>query len=150
MSEATDRSVLRRVLEIAREEIGTREVPGPEHNPRILEYHQTTQLRAVQDEVPWCSAFVNWVLKQAGIDGTNNSMARSFLKWGSPLKSPVPGCVVILKRGRAPFGHVGFFVSWARPGLIEVLGGNQSDQVKVSVYRDSDVLGYRRYPSTAA
>lgn len=144
MSQATDRSVLQRVLEIARAELGTKEIPGAGHNPRILEYHQTTQLQALRDEVPWCSAFVNWCLAQAGIEGTGSPMARSFLGWGAPLDHPLPGCVVVLKRGRAPFGHVAFFVRWVKPGLIEVLGGNQSDEVRLSVYRDSDVLGYRR------
>lgn len=143
MSDATEKTSLQRVLEIAKAEIGTKEKPGKEDNPRILEYHQTTRLKAVKDEVPWCSAFVNWVLKQAGIEGTGNPMARSFLKWGSPLKSPVPGCVVVLKRGPAPFGHVAFFIRRSRVGFVDVLGGNQSDQVKISTYRETDVLGYR-------
>ena len=133
MSEAKQRTTLERVLAIATAEIGTKEKPGTASNPRILEYHQATSLKAAQDEVAWCSAFVNWVLKEAGIPGTNSSMARSFLKWGSPLKSPVPGCVVVLKRGKAPFGHVALFVRWVKAGFIEVLGGNQSDQVKLSV-----------------
>lgn len=143
MSDATEKTSLQRVLEIAKAEIGTKEKPGKEDNPRILEYHQTTRLKAVKDEVPWCSAFVNWALKQAGIEGTGNPMARSFLKWGSPLKSPVPGCVVVLKRGPAPFGHVAFFIRRSRVGFVDVLGGNQSDQVKISTYRETDVLGYR-------
>lgn len=143
MSEAREKTILQRVLEIAKAEIGTREKAGKDDNPRILEYHQATSLKAVHDEVAWCSAFVNWVLKEAGIEGTGNPMARSFLAWGSPLKSPVPGCIVILKRGPAPFGHVAFFVRYSKAGLIDVLGGNQSDQVKVSTYRERDVLGYR-------
>lgn len=143
MSDTTSQTALQRVLEIARAEIGTKEMPGKAANPRILEYHQNTKLRAISDEIAWCSAFVNWVLKQAGIEGTDSSMARSFLKWGFPLKSPIPGCVVVLKRGKPPFGHVAFFVRRVQTGFIEVLGGNQSDQVKTSAYRESDVLGYR-------
>ena len=143
MTETMEKTTLQRVLEIARAEIGTKEKPGKDDNPRILEYHQTTSLKAVHDEIAWCSAFVNWVLRQAGIEGTGNHMARSYLKWGSPLKSPVAGCVVVLKRGAAPFGHVAFFVRRSKAGFIEALGGNQSDQVKISAFRESDVLGYR-------
>jgi len=148
MSATTEKSTLQRVLEIARAETGTKEMQGKSTNPRILEYHQTTKLKAVSDEVAWAAAFVNWVLKQAGIEGTDSSLARSFLRWGSPLRSPVPGCIVILKRGPAPFGHVAFFVRRAQAGFIEALGGNQADQVKISAYRESDVLGYRVPDST--
>jgi len=77
MSNTTEKSAFQRVLEIARAEIGTKEMQGKTANPRILEYHQTTKLKALSDEVAWCSAFVNWVLKQAGIEGTDSSLARS-------------------------------------------------------------------------
>ena len=49
-------------------------LPG-QHNARILEYHQTTTLRATDDETPWCSSFVNWVLTQSGRRGTNSAAA---------------------------------------------------------------------------
>jgi len=38
------------------------EIPGSDHNQRILEYHATTTLPsgdAGRDETPWCSSFVN-------------------------------------------------------------------------------------------
>jgi uncharacterized protein (TIGR02594 family) len=127
---------------IAIQEMGQREVQGGE-NPRILEYHTATTLRAKDDETPWCSAFVNWCMKQAGIQGTNLANARSWLKWGVSLIKPKQGCVVILRRGTPPSGHVCFFDSFAPDGKIVCLGGNQSDKVKFSVYKTADVLGYR-------
>ncbi|MBU5614452.1 peptidoglycan-binding protein [Geomonas sp. Red51] len=54
-------------LKIAAAEVGQREFPGSPANPRIIMYHGATSLRATSDEVAWCSAFVNWCLKQAGI-----------------------------------------------------------------------------------
>lgn len=39
-------------------------------------------------------------------------------------------------------GHVGFYVGGGA-GSIRVLGGNQSDRVKVSVFPTSMLLGYR-------
>ncbi|CAN5284894.1 hypothetical protein BH24ACT7_BH24ACT7_15630 [soil metagenome] len=51
-------------LAIARREMDTEvdEIPGSDHNQRILEYHATTTLPsgdAGRDETPWCSSFVN-------------------------------------------------------------------------------------------
>ena len=40
-------------FDIARDELGTDEIPGPVHNERILEYHSTTTLNASDDETPW-------------------------------------------------------------------------------------------------
>lgn len=131
--------------EFARNEIGQKEVPGSGNNPRIVEYHATTSLKATSDEVSWCSSFVNWCVKQAGLRGTNSAAARSWLDWGKVLDKPVEGCIVIFKRGAPPSGHVAFYVKDVSSELIQVLGGNQSDQVKMSNYKKSDVLGYRTY-----
>lgn len=128
--------------EIAKGEIGQTEVPGQKHNPRVVEYHQATSLQATSDEVPWCSSFVNWCFKTAGQKGTGSAAARSWLNWGDQLKQPIEGCVVVLRRGAPPSGHVGFFVR-QQGAVVYVLGGNQSDQVKISAYKASDVLSYR-------
>lgn len=128
--------------QIAVREIGEREAAGSENNPRVLEYHDATTLSANQDSVPWCSSFVNWCFKEAGIDGTKSAMARSWLKWGKEVKRPYKGCVVVFSRGLPPSGHVGFFVEESN-GLIGCLGGNQSDMVNISYYPKSRVLGYR-------
>jgi uncharacterized protein (TIGR02594 family) len=129
-------------LVVAKNELGTKEIPGDRDNPRILEYHRATSLAASDDETPWCAAFVNWVFKQVNIPGTNSAMARSFLQWGRAIMNPVPGCVVVFARGAYPSGHVAFFLSRSG-GFVTVLGGNQSNQVKISEYPASDVLGYR-------
>ena len=52
--------------QVAKKEKGTREFPGPKSNKRILEYHSTCKMKADSDEVPWCSAFVNWCYIMAG------------------------------------------------------------------------------------
>ena len=130
--------------EIATGEIGTKEIHGDPDNERIVEYHQTTSLKATDDETPWCSSFVNWCITKAGLKGTNSAAARSWLKWGTPVDIPKVGDLVIFTRGKSPTsGHVAFFVKSAG-NLVYVLGGNQSDQVKVSPYKRSDVIGYRR------
>ncbi|WP_224984859.1 TIGR02594 family protein [Geomonas agri] len=65
---------------IARKEIGQKEVAGHRDNPRILSYHATTTLKATDDETPWCSSFVNWCLKQAGVKGTDSAAATSWVE----------------------------------------------------------------------
>lgn len=130
-------------LEAALLELGdaVREVPGDKDNPRIVEYHATTTLRATDDETPWCSSFVNWCVIQAGLRGTNSAMARSWLKWGREC-GPTLGAVVVLSRGEPPAGHVGFFVG-QRWGRVFVIGGNQGNAVSVARYPADRVLGYR-------
>ena len=129
-------------MSVARKELGQSEIVGERDNPRILEYHTATTLRATDDETPWCASFVNWVLAQSGCQGTNKANARSFLEWGDTLSSPQPGCVVVLKRGAPPQGHVGFLTDH-EPEYVWVLGGNQGNQVSVARFSKRDVLGYR-------
>ena len=130
-------------LEIAAGELGIKEIMGLKHQPRILEYHKATSLKASEDETPWCSAFVNWVMLQHGVKGTDSALARSWLAWGVPLDKPYKGCVIILRRGTQPWqGHVGFYLS-EEFGVYRVLGGNQGNAVSIKSYNVSDLLGFR-------
>ena len=135
-----------RWLQIAQQEEsrGVHEVSGAQHNPRILEYHQTTSLGASTDETAWCSAFVNWCIRQAGVVGTNRANARSWLSWGHALVTPRYGCVTVLWRG-APNGwqgHVGFYIR-ETGSHVYMLGGNQGNAVNVRPYPKRRLLGYR-------
>src|SRR5258707_11602572 len=51
------------------------------NNPRILEYFTATTLHTKKESTSWCSAFVNWCMRQSGIAGTRSAAARSWLKW---------------------------------------------------------------------
>jgi uncharacterized protein (TIGR02594 family) len=106
------------------------------------------------DEVPWCSAFANYICWLARLPRSKNLRARSWLTVGRgiSLDEAEAGDIVVIKRGagdqpgpeviNAP-GHVGFYAG--RFGeFIEILGGNQSDTVKVSRYPASKLLGVRR------
>jgi uncharacterized protein (TIGR02594 family) len=135
-------------LQIAVEELGTREIAGDEHNPRIVQYHQATTLKATTDEVPWCASFVNWCLQEGGSIGSRSAAARSFQTWGLPVKISVNprlgmGSIIVLRRGSNPRqGHVGFYVG-RLPGYVLVLGGNQSNRVQVDAYPFGQILGCR-------
>lgn len=140
---------------IAQAEAGIREIAGTKHTKRIIEYHSTTTLGAKTDEVPWCSSFVNWVVIQAGIKGTNNALAKSWITWGVKVVNPTPGVITVIKRkdknknldtttGSSTGYHVGFFQS-STATTITLLGGNQSNQVKSSTFylKSYEVVAYR-------
>lgn len=141
--------------EIAQAEMGVKEILGADKNhQRILDYHATTTLGAKTDEVPWCSSFVNWVMKQSGIQGTNNALAKSWVDWGIEVNTPKRGDIVVIKRinkksdsytGSSSGYHVGFYVT-ANKVVISILGGNQGNSVKKSNFmlRSYEVVAYRR------
>jgi uncharacterized protein (TIGR02594 family) len=140
-------------MTIAEAEIGVRENAAVgQHNKRILEFHKATSLRATEDEVPWCSSFVNWVMVESGRTGTKSAAAKSWLNWGTEV-SPRSGAVTVIKKkvggadkatGSSSGFHVAFFVS-ATETHLRLLGGNQSDSVKYSNFQLSkyDVKGCR-------
>lgn len=130
-------------MSIALAEVGQEEVVGAASNPRIVEYHQSTKLKATDDDVPWCAAFVNWVLMQAGLPVTKSAAALSFLDWGLKVKTPKYGDLVVFDYGNGR-GHVGFYVG-ERGGKISVLGGNQDDSVNVKQFTSNAYdIEYRR------
>lgn len=129
-------------LAVAENETGVTEIPGPLSEPRIDEYLATVGM-AADDDIPWCAAFCNWCLMMAGNHGTGRPNARSFLEWGVAQDAPQIGSVVVLRRGNSTWqGHVGFYLS-SDETTVELLGGNQSNQVCVRRYPLADVLGYR-------
>lgn len=128
-------------MDIAKAEIGVREISGESDNPRIVAYHQAATLKAKDDETAWCSSFVCWVLDKAGYDHTNNAWARSYLDYGIKLDKPKYGCIVVYRRG-ADMGHVHFY-DHEKDGVIYGIGGNQDNMVNLKGYGKGDVLGYR-------
>lgn len=132
-------------MDIARNEIGQNEIAGSRDNPRIVEYHGTTSLNASDDETPWCASFVNWVMEQAGMAGTDSAAAISWADWGqaSELK---PGAVVVIQNRQTGQHHVGFFAEGG-PGNLTLLGGNQSNTVKYSTFGSSYEILATRMPN---
>ncbi len=127
----------------ARGEIGISEKEESNH-PRIEEYFGTTNCPSCDvTEDGWCSAFVNWSLKQAGIVGTNDAAAEPWMRWGIEPETPVPGCVVVLKKEGQ--WHVGFYMGTSEnnDSRIRVLAGNQSNAVNVKTWPKAKVKGYR-------
>lgn len=99
-------------------------------------------------ETPWCAAFVNSILEESGIEGTDSLLARSFLKFGESIDEPIYGDLVIFPRSLSWQGHVGFFLtSYVEDGIeyYIILGGNQDDSVNYKLFRADEAIGIRRY-----
>lgn len=126
----------------ARAQMGTREIKGPRHEPKILAWWRAIKRGGIQDdETPWCAAFVGGCLEAVGIVSSRFESARSYEKWGSALAAPIYGCVVVF--GRDGGGHVGFVVGQDSARNLMVLGGNQGDAVNIKAFQRSRVLAYR-------
>jgi|SaaInlStandDraft_1057018.scaffolds.fasta_scaffold23606_4 uncharacterized protein (TIGR02594 family) len=138
---------------------------APEHIQTALtkygfnEYQHRTVLREYVGVDPkrteWCAAFVNAVLNESGIPGSESIsnvplMARSFLKWGETIQDPKAGDLVVFPRGKVGWqGHVGFYVGSIYRNNVEyyrILGGNQNNSVNIEIYPASKALGIRRAP----
>jgi uncharacterized protein (TIGR02594 family) len=132
-------------LKLARAELGVKEVVGPQHNPTVIGYFRDAGFPEIDtDETAWCAGFANAMLERSGAPGSKSLAARSFLTWGKPITKPYPGCIAVFSRGdpRSWEGHVGFFVS-EDGDKINVLGGNQSNQVSIAAQARGRLLGYR-------
>ncbi len=129
-------------LKQAQSYLGVREYPGAASNPLILRFWQLARLAGIKDDrVPWCSGFACAVMEEVGIRSPRSDGARSWLTWGSPLREPVQGCVVVLQR---PGGyHVGFAIGQDNDGRLLLIGGNQGDAVSIAAFDRARVLGYR-------
>jgi uncharacterized protein (TIGR02594 family) len=132
-------------IDLAKTYIGTAEIKGRKHNPKILELRSLARTGLDNDEDPWCSDFVCGCIEKAGMVSARTAGARKNLQWGQKLDGPCVGAVVIFWRGSRSgwSGHVGFVVGRDKYGNLMVLGGNQSDAVNVKPFSTTRVLGYR-------
>lgn len=152
------RRVSTSAFEIAHRYVGVAEIAGEMDNPLVLAMLRLDASWPQADEVPWCSAFVNWIAWHLHLPRSKSLRARSWLEVGLPVSAEEAepgGDVVVLQRGggdqpgpevlEAP-GHVGFFAGFSEDGAswVHVLGGNQGDRVSVSPYPAGRVLAYRR------
>lgn len=104
----------------------------------------------------WCAGFINKILEYSGYHSVDTLglgpplLARSYLKYGELiLEDEVQqGDILIFKRGRSQWkGHVGFYVGEEvikGKTYYRVLGGNQSNEVNISLYPKYKLLGIRR------
>lgn len=134
----------------ARKYIGTVEVKGVKHNPKILAltvkaFAATGKKSWIHDdETPWCGSFVGGVFAESGL---GHKIPKEFYRakeWesaGTKLTKAAYGCIVTFTRNGG--GHVGIVVGKTKSGNLKVLGGNQADQVCISDFPLDRVTSYR-------
>jgi uncharacterized protein (TIGR02594 family) len=140
-------------FDLAQRFVGMKEVSGRIANPQILAMLQLDNSWPQDDDVAWCSAFVNYICWLLRLPRSKSLAARSWLLIGKVPPQPEPGFdIVIIKRGGEnepgpdviqALGHVGFFAGYEGDNIL-ILGGNQSDMVNISAFPNSRVLGIRR------
>ena len=128
-------------------EYGQHEIRGPAENAHVHRYFATVHVRNARDDgTPWCSAFANWCMNQAGISGSGRADAKSWLGWGAKcLAKPSYGAIAVLWRDSPAswHGHVAFYVGETSHQLW-LLGGNQgTGAVSIKGYAKARLLGYR-------
>ena len=134
-------------LEVARKDIGLREIPGAPTEPRIAAWLKRLGAWWSDDATPWCGVACAAWMQAAGVPLPQHwYRAKGWLDWGRPLFLPRFGCVVVY--GREGGGHVGIVVGRDAAGNIMTLGGNQGDAVCIRAFDPGRVLGYRQPPGT--
>ena len=130
-------------MDIAMREAGVAEIPGPKSNPRIDAYLKGVGQNA-DDEIAWCSAFANWVLRSAEYAFTKRANARSWLNYGIKLDKPVYGCIDVFWRDNptSAKGHVAFHLG-IEGSNHRVFGGNQGNMVCGALYPRARYIGSR-------
>ena len=105
--------------------------------------------------IDWCAAFVNAVLHEMGIPGSESVsqyplVAKSFLGWGKRVKEPRAGDIVVFHRGKQPWqGHVGFYYGTVYQNgkkFYQILGGNQDKSVNIQLFLARSAISVRRHP----
>jgi uncharacterized protein (TIGR02594 family) len=127
----------------------------------------------VDENWAWCAAFINYSLTEAGADTLvtddpyNKGRAKAYEAFGESVKgsntkemmgNAKEGDIVVKKKmvplldddgnptGKMrPQYHVGFFSGYnAEAGTVNLLGGNQNDQVNITAYPVDQVTAVRR------
>ena len=142
-------------FDLAQRFVGVHEVPDHADNVTILAMLRLDNATPQHDEVPWCSAFVNYIAWLLRLPRSKSLAARSWLEVGRPIELSEARCgfdVVVLQRGgenqpgpeviAAP-GHVGWFAGREGDDVL-LLGGNQGDRVCIERFKVARVLGVRR------
>lgn len=130
--------------EFAEARAGNWKERGSPGNPKIIEiYDSAAGWNDGKDQSEnhhmWCAGFIVWALKKAGIDVPQTMWSQTFKSYGSEVdwrdatKIRKYDIVVFKSKRRKNGGHVGFCVGvWS--GGLQILGGNQGDDLNITNY----------------
>lgn len=129
-------------VQLARGDIGLREVPGSMTEPRIAKWLGDLKAWWRDDETPWCgTACAAWMRASGAAIPKNWFRAKAWADWGQHLDRPAYGCIVVFERQGG--GHVGLVVGEDTSGRLLVLGGNQGDAVNIRAFPRDRAIAYR-------
>lgn len=136
------------ILKIAASQLGVKEIKGVDDNPQIVAYARETGISGINnDEIPWCSTFVNWCAEKVGLPISGKPNARSWINVGKTTQNPIPGDIVVFWRENINSwkGHVGIFLGFNQDSSkVFCLGGNQKNAVTIAEYDLKKVLSFRK------
>jgi uncharacterized protein (TIGR02594 family) len=119
-------------IKTAKGEIGVTQSTDPNNpNQTIIGYLNTCTgyTDATSDKIPWCSAFVNWVMGQNGVSGTDNASASSWETWAVGVQTEnnqYEYGAIVVEFFNGVCQHVGFAVD-KTDQYVTILGGNQGN-----------------------
>ena len=133
-------------------------------NSKILNTYREVGAPQNSDDVPWCAAFVGYVLKTSGLTYLKGNLSSvAYAKYGKEVPIDKPSewrqwdIVVWSHTSKPGTGHVAFLNGVTGNGQslseqISALGGNQGNGVKISRYpykgSDMKLIAIRRGPWT--
>lgn len=142
--EAIDKLDIPLYLKIALKEVGVQEVVGPKHSKQVLKYHSVAGGFS-KDEIPWCGSFIAWVMLQAGYSiVAYPARALSWKNFGVHIDEPVIGSIAIKTRKNG--GHVCIVVGITENDKLLCIGGNQNNEVNISLYNKDAFIDFRIPP----
>ncbi|MEQ1955340.1 TIGR02594 family protein [Mesorhizobium sp. CN2-181] len=136
-----------KLLKFAVQEIGINESDAKGRS-RIAQYNQSAGFN-FDPSTPWNSQFLNWIVKTAGYEGTNDARSRSWASWGKDSQEEVgeniPGCIAVFWRTRPEdwAGMVGIYLGTEDGGRMRVIGGNFYNAVDATWIKSSQLLSCR-------
>lgn len=146
-------SLKSKFIQIAREQVGTREDPAGSNNVKYNTAYYGHPVRG--GNYSWCAVFVWWCMVQAGAaqlyyNGGKTAYVPALLSWarsnGLTVSEPQPGDWVLFdwEPNNSP-NHIGI-VEEVSSSTVTTIEGNSSDCVKRNIYQRSNkaIMAYIR------
>lgn len=141
---------MNKMLELGLHYYGLKEISGTEDNPVIVRmFHDLGFDFIDDDETAWCSVSMCWLAMQTKYEHPNSMLARDWLGVGEIITVAEHGygepVVAVFWRvsPNSIYGHVGMPIT-ERDGYIYTLGGNQNNEINITPYSKTRLLGFRK------
>ena len=131
----TGSEVVQKALELARNELGTREATGRNDGRAVSKYRN-----GIDNNAPWCASFVSYLYGagqnsdnggtfgyQASVNGIRKKAYDAGMYSPKGTYNPIPGDIVIMKSRGA--SHTAIVEAVGANGEIQTIGGNESNSV---------------------